>query len=817
MTNLRYSPAAAALLCLLLLGPLGSLVQCALYDWDSYETHGNASLEEAMRLVRTLPMNRYFDIQKGGFRIGMLPDMLHESHSSYVVNVPRVVRDKDGTPTIIDVRTVDITEVFSRSLPVIQLLADLGSNVSEQIDAFYKEKDDFALKIIRIATETGKEWRTAGEIRGARDVLLLRLEGLKQSLQYADELQQLKKENVQIRHEKRRQMRVEHNEKLISLRSNYETEMVALKLRRQNESLAFSKDMQSGKYREKERHLEEEYKFAAERLMTEIEMSIDAIRYRGQEESRVERENEHVASALLQASGELQGQRVQAVLDTFFIEFEAKIRFIFDDPKVVGIGAVAIVASLALIVVLSELFNSGKSLLKAFMRRNSLLTQVGTVSASSSAATSGDEATDLILKALPGLGSGGGGGGGGGGTDVEAQRGVLAAAVRAGIVAAPEVELRLADLAVTMLLSKEEFKGSRGRSLPGGADVCCLPNILISSPHGNGKSMAAKLLVHAAGIDYAIISGNDLRAHGAGADRTLRRILEACVSRSAGSQRQFVLVIDDVDAMALSPGKGQRGSGTRSPGRHKTPAAGAGAGAGGAGRGRTLTADSIDGRAVSDMAANHAPSLRSCIHLLLHAFKNSSRHLGLVLTSTAPPEALNEALLDRMDHIIRIGVPSPALRLQCCLRQTQTLLARYMSDSDGEGFKELYNSVLVKNDFSVINVVNAAGAEAEAASGAATPRAGRRKAPAAPAPAAGGRRSRGASEPAAGEQADSKREFDITACVTHLVAVSDNWSYRDVTKTLQSIQCEVLGTDQCVVTTRLWMQEVDEAVRKWGR
>ena len=38
--------------------------------------------------------------------------------------------------------------------------------------------------------------------------------------------------------------------------------------------------------------------------------------------------------------------------------------------------------------------------------------------------------------------------------------------------------------------------------------------------------------------------------------------------------------------------------------------------------------------------------------------------------------------------------------------------------------------------------------------------------------------------------------LDVTACIAKLSIGSANWSYRDVSKTLQNIQCEVLGTEK---------------------
>lgn len=307
-------------------------------------------------------------------------------------------------------------------------------------------------------------------------------------------------------------------------------------------------------------------------------------------------------------------------MDTFFIELETKLRLLFEDPRIVGIGAFVIVMILMLIVVLTELFNSGKAALRALLRRNSLLTQVGTVSASSASAGQGDlkirSQLAVSYQELKG----------------DIMRTTLCEIIRSGVVVSSRVQNQLADITASMLLSKDLFSAatySRSETQNG----YCLPNILISGFHGNGKSLAASLLVRCSGIEFAMVSGNDLRAHGSGADRTLRNILEACVAKSEKSNRQFVLVIDDVDAIALTHCKSI--DGTRSPA------------APGSRKRRKSLNGSFEDRVITDMTSNLAPAMKACIHLLLHAFKNSSKFLGLIATSTAPVEALNEALLDR--------------------------------------------------------------------------------------------------------------------------------------------------------------------------
>ena len=272
------------LLAIVVCGLLGRIAPafCTHGNWEIYDVYDNASVEDAIELVRNCPVSYYFDTQKGYFRVGFLAGALNESYARFLVNIPRLVRTADNNMETVNVPSVDVTGLFSRALPVIHYLGEMAEITNHQIEDFKREKDNFALKIIRIATDTGTEWRTANEIKAAREVLQRRRDGLQKQLENEEKIQGLKRENVRLRYQKRRAMRDHHHEQLLVLRKSFEAEMVALKLQRQNESLAFSKEMQSGKYEEKQRMIEEEYRFAAEQLKNDIEMSISAIRFRSQ-------------------------------------------------------------------------------------------------------------------------------------------------------------------------------------------------------------------------------------------------------------------------------------------------------------------------------------------------------------------------------------------------------------------------------------------------------------------------------------------------------------------------------------------------------
>lgn len=138
-----------------------------------------------------------------------------------------------------------------------------------------------------------------------------------------------------------------------------------------------------------------------------------------------------------------------------------------------------------------------------------------------------------------------------------------------------------------------------------------------------------------------------------------------------------------------------------------------------------------------------------------------------------------------MDHIVCIETPTLEQRLECCLRQTKELLFEFIIDSQKKKFEQLCDTVLVGRDFSIV---------AEKIRSAETPKRGRRNS--IPKKAAQKSVNSEVDDVDISQAGSATSELDIIGCIVTLANSSVNWSYRDVSKTIQSIQCEVLGTDK---------------------
>ena len=150
-----------------------------------------------------------------------------------------------------------------------------------------------------------------------------------------------------------------------------------------------------------------------------------------------------------------------------------------------------------------------------------------------------------------------------------------------------------------------------------------LRHVLIYGRPGTGKSAMARAMGKGIlGLPYALMSGSDLAPLGKHGPDELRKLL----TWAQGQKRGALLIIDEAEA-AL--GRRLRASGDTG----------------------TESASSQDS---TSEGGGHA---RDALNVLLSMTGSASCHLMLVLT-TSNPEALDEAVLDRMDELVELALPS---------------------------------------------------------------------------------------------------------------------------------------------------------------
>lgn len=172
-----------------------------------------------------------------------------------------------------------------------------------------------------------------------------------------------------------------------------------------------------------------------------------------------------------------------------------------------------------------------------------------------------------------------------------------------------------------------------------------LRHVMVYGPAGTGKSLVARALgTSVDGLPFALMSGSDLAPLGKHGPSELRKILTWASRSRSGA----MLIIDEAEA-AL-------GSRLRAGGDF----------------------DDDDGGAAGGKSEGFA---RDALNVLLSMTGTASCDLMLVLT-TSNPQALDEAVLDRMDELIGMELPKAAERRRILATAFEK---RFREEGVGEG------------------------------------------------------------------------------------------------------------------------------------
>jgi hypothetical protein len=279
------------------------------------------------------------------------------------------------------------------------------------------------------------------------------------------------------------------------------------------------------------------------------------------------------------------------------------------------------------------------------------------------------------------------------------------------------------------------------------AQQLALPNLLITGPAGVGKTMAAAVAalensdLHPSEAlpPVAVIPGGDLLALEGAASAFLRRVLDNSLSG-----RGCLVVLDGFD-------------------------------------------DIIAKRDGSEHSAHH-----DTLCTLLYSLRMNSTTLGVIVTSSLTHSEIDAAVLDRMDSVMQLQLPSNTIRATLVRRYCLSHLDRFLDEASRTWLQSEDRAL-----FSDANALNMAVEEECGPERTCSPTARGRKA------------CKGATTTTTAAAASlAGPGLDVRRCLLHTVMTTAGLSHREVTKVMKNVHNGVLATEEFVLTNDAWMGNI---------
>lgn len=474
-------------------------------DWSSFEVQALVNNQENLEIVKRLPFQQYWDVQKGSFRSGLIGETISGAYPQFVSYVERKVV-KGGRTLGADSHVVDTTSLFMCSLSAVQELINTELQLSTKYETLSYYRVDNRTCFDSSLGHSIEDLNTQEKALQLQDVkiqkLLANYNFLRDTkLKLLDVRKSFKLDYVSKLHTELIEALTAH---MISLNSSRSDKFANLFHEAQTAELVMRFQKQG--------YLEAQHEADVHSLRQAINITMLAVAYRAAAElSAAQAQRAFEEGQLLATRTELLQAEVETLINTFFEEVYGYVAYVHANPAVSMLVLRNVLLGVFLILLIFELGNlimlvsrklSANSSLPSTVRLKSLR-QIGTGSNSPSRLVWAPTADQQIRRAL------------------------------------------MAMSTATM------------HRLP-------LPNLLVSGPAGSGKSsMCQTVLEHIAkgaescaassALSALVVCGADLQALGNG---TATGFLNDLLGKYSRQQREsLVLVIDDADSIIAARDK----------------------------------------------------------------------------------------------------------------------------------------------------------------------------------------------------------------------------------------------------------------------
>ncbi len=475
-------------------------------DWSSFEVYSLVNGQENMDIVRKLPIQQYWDVQKGSFRSGLIGETISNEFPQFVSHVERKVV-KAGRVLGADSHVVDTASLFMCSLSAVQELIAIEIQLSAKHGAFLCSGHD------------DEKYSNDSFEHSLED-----LEVQQQALLMQDvHIQQLIMNNKFTQDSATKLLGSRKSSKLAHLSDVHADLLAALtahlsslntsRVDKFNDLRIVTQKAELARLLQKQEYLVTQHEADVQALRQTINTTMQAVAFRAAAEvSAAEAQRAFEEGQLLATRTELLQAEVETLIDTFFEEMYGYVAYVQANPAVavlvlrnalLGVFLILLVFELGnLILLVCRKLSTDPFLPKVISLNRSFTQQNGRTTSSSPSLVWSPSADQQLRRAL------------------------------------------------------DAVSAATTHRLP-------LPNLLVSGPAGSGKSsMCQAILQHIAhvattstdapqaAVSALVVCGADLQALGNG---TATGFLNDLITQYSRQRRgSLVLVIDDADSIVAA-------------------------------------------------------------------------------------------------------------------------------------------------------------------------------------------------------------------------------------------------------------------------
>lgn len=324
-----------------------SVDQPAVADWDLFSSEGVVPYNESKRLILGFPITQYWDVHKKSFRTGIIGDMIKESNPDLISDVQRKFKIH-GKPQSIDTTSVELPLIFMHSFNAIKFVIELHDFVARKIADNHLLLDEVSSRLEVLKTEM----KLAMEKDTTCKTLLNRINTSNFKTQAKRESTLFQFDDLKFQSEQRKMNLIQSHEVLSNDTMSHLVVLRNISIEKQASLREMQEDEESRQRISKIEMNQKEHQIEIDQLKSSMNIAIDAIVFKSEEQSRLDRANADVTERINAAEADSSKKRMTAIIDMIFQESTTFASYMFENPSVVlWWGRTAVLFFMALITV----------------------------------------------------------------------------------------------------------------------------------------------------------------------------------------------------------------------------------------------------------------------------------------------------------------------------------------------------------------------------------------------------------------------------------------------------------------------------------